>query len=63
MGLFDEESGIFRPIYRNRSRVVYSRTVGRVRTGLFFRVFFFYVIPQGFPVRQYLITMRAVFFS
>ncbi|WP_257265909.1 hypothetical protein, partial [Endozoicomonas sp. ONNA2] len=25
-GLFDEEAGIFRPIYRKRSKAVYSRT-------------------------------------
>ncbi|WP_257293953.1 hypothetical protein, partial [Endozoicomonas sp. YOMI1] len=25
-GLFDEEAGIFRSIYRNRNRTVYSRT-------------------------------------
>ena len=28
-GLFDEEAGIIRPIYRNRSRAVYSRTASQ----------------------------------
>ncbi len=52
MGLFDEEAGIFRPIYRNRGRVVYSRSgswqaelTSLTQEGVAKRLIFSVVIP------------------
>ncbi|WP_422460751.1 MULTISPECIES: hypothetical protein, partial [unclassified Endozoicomonas] len=56
-GLFDEEAGIFRPIYRNRSRTVLSPT-GSYKVfshHLFFqqeihvRLIVFHHLPRFFP--------------